>query len=335
MKNIKISPFIPTTLETEFISANHVKIMAHPFEEGFAITIAHPIRRLLMSSSIGFAPIAIKIDNVAHEFDSIRGVVQDVAPVISNIRNLDFKVNDLFKENEKIEIRYDFNGPIELTGKDLNNDFIEIINTEHVVATVNEDASFGFSLIIQRGIGYVSSEELRELVPEGYIPLDAYFTPVRHAVYKIENVLVEGNPSFEKIVFEVGTNGQIEPMQAFKEAISVMHSQMNVFGAELNNIPLKNNDAISDDNPELKILLSSVEILNLEHRPSNCLQKTGIKYIGELVLMSESDLKGIKNLGKKSYDEIANKLQNIGYPVGAELSNELALSLNKKLAKLK
>ena len=178
------------------------------------------------------------------------------------------------------------------------------------------------------------SEAIREEIGNDYIPLDAFFTPVKKAVYTIENVLHESNPNFEKIIFEVETNGQVDPMEAFKEAITIMHSQMSVFGAELNDVPTSNN-RLNDDSPELKILLSSVEILNLEHRPSNCLQKSNIKYIGELVLMSESDLKNIKNLGKRSFDEIASKLLEVGYKIGDDLPNDLVITLNKRLAKLK
>lgn len=334
MKSIKIRPYIPERLEIEEIAPNHIRLHAYPFEPHYAITIAHPVRRLLLASTVGYAPIAIKIDGVAHEFDSVRGVSEDVAPFIANIKNLNFKINDKFKNQEKFELKYEFEGPMELKGKNLDSEVISIIDSDSHLANINAEAKLSFSLIIQKGLGYVPSESIREEIADDYIPLDAFFTPVKKAVYTIENVLHESNPNFEKIIFEVVTNGQVEPLDVFKEAVAIMHSQMSVFGVEITDIPTSNN-RLNDDSPELKILLSSVEILNLEHRPSNCLQKSNIKYIGELVLMSESDLKNIKNLGKRSFDEITNKLLEVGYTIGADLPNDLIITLNKRLAKLK
>lgn len=335
MKSIKTRPYIPERLEIEEITPNHIRLYAYPFEPHYAITVAHPVRRLLLSSTVGYAPIAIKIEGVVHEFDSVRGVAEDVTPFIVNIKNLKFKINEEEKkQHEKFEFEYEFHGPMELRGEHLSNDIITIIDSTSHLANINSEAKLKFSLVIQRGLGYVPSEAIREEIGNDYIPLDAFFTPVKKAVYTIENVLHESNPNFEKIIFEVETNGQVDPMDAFKEAITIMHSQMSVFGAELNDVPTSNN-RLNDDSPELKVLLSSVEILNLEHRPSNCLQKSNIKYIGELVLMSESDLKNIKNLGKRSFDEIASKLLEVGYKIGDDLPNDLVITLNKRLAKLK
>ena len=143
-----------------------------------------------------------------------------------------------------------------------------------------------------------------------------------------------GNPNFEKVVFEIETNGQVSPKDAFHHAIGVMHSQISVFGVELSNLPISNSQ-LGDDKPELKTLLASVDSLNLEHRPSNCLQKANIKYVGELALMSESELRSIKNLGRKSLEEISNRMSEIGYPIGESLPGDLATTLNKRLAKLK
>lgn len=334
MKSIKIRPYIPEKLEIEELAPDHIRLHAYPFEPGYAITIAHPVRRLLLSSTVGYAPIAIKIDGVAHEFDSVRGVAEDVTPFIVNIKNLKFKIKEEAQNQEKLEVFYEFNGPMELRGGHLDNEFVSIIDTDSHLANINSEARLKFSLIIQKGLGYVPSEAIREEIGSDYIPLDAFFTPVKKAIYQIENVLHESNPNFEKIVFEVETNGQVEPMEAFKEAVGIMHSQMSVFGAELSDVPTSNN-RLNDDSPELKVLLASVDTLNLEHRPSNCLQKAGIKYIGELALMSESDLKNIKNLGKKSFEEISSKMNEMGYPIGMDLPNDLVVTVNKRLAKLK
>ncbi|PAF51193.1 DNA-directed RNA polymerase subunit alpha [Helicobacter sp. 13S00401-1] len=332
MNSIKTSPYQPTELQVQNVADNRVRINVFPFEQGYAITFAHPIKRLLLSCCAGYTTTAIKIEGVAHEFDSVRGIVEDVAPFIVNIKNLKFKIKG--EQVDRIEVDYEFDGALTLVGKHLDNDLVEIINKDLHLATINKDTTFKFSLVIQKGIGYVPSENIRESTPSGFIPLDAFFTPVRLANYEIENVLVESDPNFERIVFDIETNGQISPVDAFKEAISTMHSQMKVFGADLSSEPV-NNSAGIENSPELNVLMSPIEILNLEHRPSNCLQNKGIKYVGELVLMDEAELKSIKNLGKKSYDEIAQKLADIGFAVGTELPATLVNTLNKRLSKQK
>lgn len=332
MKTIKTTPYIPTTVDVQELGENRVKISAYPFESGYAVTLAHPLRRLLLSSSVGLAPIALKIEGVAHEFDSIRGIVEDVSPFIVNLKNIRF----LSKQDtdESIVVNYSFKGPLNLTGAHLANADIDVVNKEAPLATINEDAVLDFSIIVQKGIGYVPSEDIRNIIPEDYIPLDAYFTPVRKAVYEIENVLVDDDPTYEKIIFEVETDGQVNPYEAFKQAIVIMHSQMAIFNADISSIPTIQKSG-NEDNFDLKGLLAKIDGLNLSARCFNCLDRIGVRFIGELVLMSESELKNIKNMGKKSYDEIAEKLQELGYPVGTELEDDKKAALNAKIAKLK
>lgn len=332
MKTIKTTPYIPTTVDVQELGENRVKISAYPFESGYAVTLAHPLRRLLLSSSVGLAPIALKIEGVAHEFDSIRGIVEDVSPFIVNLKNIRF----LSKQDtdESIVVNYSFKGPLNLTGAHLANADIDVVNKEAPLATINEDAVLDFSIIIQKGIGYVPSEDIRNIIPEDYIPLDAYFTPVRKAVYEIENVLVDDDPTYEKIIFEVETDGQVNPYEAFKQAIVIMHSQMAIFNADISSIPTIQKSG-NEDNFDLKGLLAKIDGLNLSARCFNCLDRIGVRFIGELVLMSESELKNIKNMGKKSYDEIAEKLQELGYPVGTELEDDKKAALNAKIVKLK
>ncbi len=157
---------------------------------------------------------------------------------------------------------------------------------------------------------------------------------MKKAVYEIENVLVEDNPNYEKIIFDIETDGQIEPLTAFKEAISVMHKQMSIFGVDLSATP-NGSKSIAEDSGELKTLMIKIDTLNLSARCFNCLDRSGLKYVGELVIMSENELKNIKNMGKKSYDEIAEKLEELGYPVGGEIAEDILQLLNRKLAKIR
>jgi DNA-directed RNA polymerase subunit alpha len=331
MKKFADAPFLPTEVEIETISDNEAKISAYPFESGFAITLAHPLRRLLLSSSVGYAPIAVKIEGASHEFDSLRGMLEDIAIFIINLKNIKFKINS---DAEQVIVEYSFDGPKEIKGEDLINSDVEVVSPDVHLATINADCNLTFSVIIQKGIGYMPSEDIREIVGPDYIPVDAFFTPVKKVVYDIEKMLVEDNPNFEKAVFNVQTNGQISPITAFKEAVSVMYSQMSVFNKVFDLSEVTVSDA-GEEPVELKDLVVKIDDLNLSARSFNSLDRAGLKFLGELVLMSEVEVKNIKNLGKKSYDEIAEKLESLGFPVEDTLPENVASALRRKLEQLK
>ncbi len=332
MRKIKIAPFMPTEVEVNEISANSAEIIAYPFESGYAVTLAHPLRRLILGSSIGYAPISVKIEGAAHEFDNIRGMHEDVAVFIINLKNIRFKIKD---ESDRIELKYSFSGHKEVTAQDLNNDQIEVVNGDLPLATLNEDAQLNFTVVISKGIGYVPSEDLRDDVESDSIALDAFFTPVRKANYKIEPVLVEDNPNFEKITFDIQTDGQIGPVEAFTNALEVMNKQLSVFNTvldlDISTAPIKRN---SDDS-ELKPFMQTVDSLGLSARSFNSLDRAGMKFLGELVLMSEHEIKNIKNLGKKSLDEINECLVEHGFGAEFELADVTRINLVKKIEQLK
>ena len=145
MKSIKTSPHIPTKIEVKEIGVNRVQITAYPFENGYAITLAHPLRRLLLGSSVGFAPVALRIAGVAHEFDSVRGVTEDVSQFIVNLKTIRFKIKD---GSDSISVDYAFNGPKVITGADLSNDLVEVVTPDVHLATINKDATLSFSIVI-------------------------------------------------------------------------------------------------------------------------------------------------------------------------------------------
>ncbi|TLP40473.1 DNA-directed RNA polymerase subunit alpha [Arcobacter arenosus] len=331
MKKFADTPFLPTEVEIEAISDNEAKISAYPFESGFAITLAHPLRRLLLSSSVGYAPIAVKIEGASHEFDSLRGMLEDIAIFIINLKNIKFKING---DEDQVVVEYSFDGPKEIKGEDLVNSDVEIVSPDVHLATINSDCNLTFSVIIQRGIGYMPSEDIRDMVSSDFIPLDAFFTPVKKVVYDIEKMLVEDNPNFEKAVFNVQTNGQITPIAAFKEAVSVMYSQMSVFNKVFDLSEVTVSDA-GEEPVELKDLIVKIDDLNLSARSFNSLDRAGLKFLGELVLMSEVEVKNIKNLGKKSFDEIQEKLESLGFPIENTLPENVASALRRKLEQLK
>ena len=332
MRKIKVAPFMPTEVEVKEISENRAQITAYPFESGYAVTLAHPLRRLILGSSIGYAPISVKIEGAAHEFDNIRGMHEDVAVFIINLKNIRFKIKD---ESDKVEVNYSFAGHKEVTAQDLNNDLVEVVNGNLPLATLNEDAELNFTVVISKGIGYVPSEDLRDEVANDAIALDAFFTPVRKANYNIEPVLVEDNPSFEKITFDIVTDAQIGPVEAFTNALEVMNKQLSIFNGvldvDISSAPIKK----SNDDSELKPFIQAVDSLGLSARSFNSLDRAGIKYLGELVLMSENEIKNIKNLGKKSLDEINECLVEHGFGEEYELSDVTRAHLVKKLEQLK
>ncbi len=331
MKQISTSAHVPTEIEVKNISKNKAQVVAYPFESGFAVTLAHPLRRLLLSSTVGYAPTAIKIDGVTHEFDSMRGMLEDVALFIINLKNIRFKIKG---DENRVEVNYSFSGPKEIFGSDLTNDEVEVVTPEAYLATINEDADLNFTLVIEKGIGYVPSETIREIVSSDYIALDAFFTPVKKAVYEIENILVEDNPNFEKVVFTIETDGLISPVEAFKNSLEAMYNQMAVFNGVLD-IDISPKVESQADSIELDKLLQTIEELNLSARSYNCLDRAGVKFVGELALMSELELKNLKNLGKKSLEEISAVMEEIGFPVGADFSTETVELLKKKIADLK
>jgi len=327
MNNIKATPLTPQEFVVEQISENEANIIAYPFETGYAVSLAHPLRRFLLSSSVGYAPIAIKIEGAKHEFDSVRGMLEDISDFIINLKAIRFKLKNGATLSEA---NYSFVGPCEIKGKDLSNDEVEIVTPEAFLATLNEDATLNFTIKIVQGIGYVPSEEIRGNLEEDYIALDAFFTPVRRATYKIEKMLVEDNPNFEKVVMNILTDGQISPIDAFKNSLSVMYAQLSVFNSEMS---IQTPAAIekTEESGELKKLLTRIDELGLSARSFNCLNRSNIKLIGEIVLMSESDLKNVKNLGKKSFEEILEKIQEFGFNVGAQLASDLEAALRKKI----
>ena len=310
MKKIKTSPLLPKEFVVEQISANEANIIAYPFETGFAVSLAHPLRRFLLSSSVGYAPIGIKIEGAKHEFDSVRGMLEDISDFIINLKGVRFKLKNGLKDKE---VSYSFAGPCEIRGSDLDNDDVEVVTPNAFLATLNEDATLNFTVKIHQGIGYVPSEDVRDSLGEGYIALDAFFTPVRRATYTIENVLVEDNPNFEKVVINIMTDGQISPVDAFKNALEVMYAQMAVFNSEVSiKAPVAADRA--DEHPELKRLGARIEELGLSARSFNCLDRSNIKYIGE-----------------KSFEEILEKINEYGYSVGQELPDDLVNAIKKKI----
>jgi DNA-directed RNA polymerase subunit alpha len=328
MRKIKTAPLIPNKFEVEEISSNEMNLRVSPFEVGFAISVAHPLKRLLMSSSIGYAPIAIKVENASHEFDNISGMLEDVSALIINLKSIRFKLKNGV---EKAEVSYSFKGSKEIYGSDLNNDNVEVVTPENFLATLNEDGQLDFTLVISRGIGYVPSEDIRAGALKeykDYIPLDAYFTPVRKANYTIENVLVEDNPNFEEIVFNVVTDGQASPREVFGSSLKVLQDQLSIFqhihddsvdliSTDVNEVEEEDENIeeepplSKEDEETVDKLLYELKDCGLKPRVANALIASDYKFVGDVTFLEDRELKDIKNFGAGSIADLKSALEKM------------------------
>ena len=329
MNKIKTNILVPTDISYKE-EKNKATIEVLPFEAGFGVSVAHPLRRVLISSTPGFAPIALKIEGVKHEFDSLKGMFEDVASFIINLKNIRFKIKN---SNNEIKVDYHFIGPKEIKGSDLANDLVDVVTPNEYVATLNGEAELKLSLIIKRGIGFVPVESFRDELPEGYIGVDAYFSPIKKVVYNIENILVEDNPNFEKVTFEIETDGQITPIEAFKNAVNTYLNQFSIFSKEFKLEDATSNRVELDES--YNVLFEPIENLNLRSRSFNALDRAGIKYVAELVLMGKEKIANIKNLGTKSLEEIFDKLEEIGFSINKSLPLDIKKAIEEKLSQIK
>lgn len=322
MKKIRLSPSIPDEFFVDQVSENEANIILKPFEAGNAISVAHPIRRFLLNSTVGYAPIAIKIEGIKHEFEYIKGILEDVSEFILNLKQVRFKIVDTSKSF--VEISYSFQNRKEITAYDLKNDVLDVVSDDTHILTLNGDATLDFSLIVYKGIGYVPSEDLRSKELEDYILFDAFFTPVKKAIYNIESTLVKGDLDYEQITFNIVTDGQVTPEEALRNAVNNMYAQLTIFNCDkVVNINEINGNKEEEFNEELKKLMISIDKLAFSVRSYNCLEKADIKYFGDIVSMSEKEIRCIKNLGKKSFDEIVDKVNELGFKIGVQLPHKL------------
>lgn len=341
---IKVTPKLPDKYETEKISDNEMNIIASPFEKGYAVSIAHPLKRFLLSSSVGYSPIAIWVEGAAHEYDNISGMREDITDFILNLRSIRFKLKG---DETRAEVSYFFEGPKEIESRDLENDSVEVVTPDVFLASLNEDAKLRFKLIIVKSFGYVPSEDIRKEVPEGFIAIDAYFTPVRKVDYKIKNILVGDNPNYEKLIMNIVTDGQISPTDAFNHSLQLMYSHFRIFDNKDSKDTTEQTPAFEEpiipqsytlntlseeDEKALEKLKNKIEDLEMSKRASRAVLSAGYRYAGELALATKKELSEIKNLGSKSIDDIYEVLekQNLSQEDVKSMSNEVISNFKKE-----
>jgi len=317
---------MPESIEIEesTFSSTFGRFIVQPLERGFGHTLGNALRRVLLSSLSGAAITSLKIDNILHEFTTVPGVVEDVTDIVLNLKKIRIKL--LSKKTEKV--RLELKGPMVLTAGLIqeNTNAFEILNPEVVIATLNEDAAFVMELTIQRGRGYVSAEDNRSPdQPIGTIPLDAIYTPIVNAAYKVENTRVGQRVDYEKLTLEITTDGSITPDDALTFCGKLLREYIQLFiNFDVKSEPDDDEDIDEEILRIRKLLQKPVEELELSVRSSNCLKEAKIRTVAELVGKDEAEMLKFKNFGRKSLQELSEILTEKGLQWGMDVEKYLA-----------
>lgn len=292
------------------------KFVVEPLERGYGITIGNALRRILLSSLPGVAVNSIKIDGVLHEFSTIPNVVEDVPELIVNLKNVRLK----FDGNEEKTIRIDFKGEGEVTAGDIKSDgTVEVLNPDLHIATVSEGGSLVMEMTADRGRGYNSSEKNKKPNQDiSVLPIDSIYTPVKKVNYQVENTRVGQTVDYDKLVIEVWTDGSLKAHEALSLAAKVMTGHLELF-IDLSETT-KNTQVMieKEESKKEKVLEMSIEELELSVRSYNCLKRANISTVEDLISKSESEMMKVRNLGKKSFDEVTAKLHSLGLDFAQE-----------------
>lgn len=288
----------------------YARFEVEPLERGFGITLGNSLRRILLSSLPGYAINSIKIDGVTHEFTTIPGVTEDVTDLILNLKQVCLKSNDM--DNKALSIKA--KGPCEVKAGDIITDStIEVVNKDLHIAYVDENSELNIDMTAIKERGYLAGDrDSQPDVPVNVLPIDAIFTPVKKVNFEVEKTRVGQNADFDKLVIEIWTNGVIEPYQALSMAAKILNEHLEMF-IDLSEIA-KTMSIMSQKELSLKdkLLETPIEDLEFSVRSYNCLKRAGIHTVADIVSKTEQDMIKVRNLGKKSLDEVINKVKELG-----------------------
>lgn len=312
----------PTTLDVDekTLTKTYGQFIGKPFERGFGTTLGNALRRILLSSLSGAAITKVRIKDVVHEFSTIPGVTEDVADLLLNLKEIRFRLRDTEHETASLTAE----GARNITAKDLQESVgprVDILNPATHVAQLGKDARLDVEVEISKGRGYVTAEQHKsEEDPVGTIPLDAVFSPVRKVNVTVTNARVGQRTDYEQLVLEVWTDGSIEPRDAVAVAAKIAQEQLAIFFGPAEAGEGHDERPGQDDQPPTnENLFRPVEELALSVRSANCLQSADLRYVGELVVKTESELLKTKNFGRKSLNEIKELLHEMGLELGMHL----------------
>lgn len=292
------------------------KFVVEPLERGFGTTLGNSLRRVLLTSISGTALSYIMIDGVLHEFSTIPGVREDVTKIILNLKKLELKL--LVDEEKMVEI--DVEGPAVVTAADLKVDAdVEILNPDQYICTIAEGGHLHMRIAIKNGRGYIpASENKSDDMPIGVIPVDSLFSPIKKVNYQVENARVGKRDDYDKLTLELWTDGSITPNDALSFAAKILEEHFKVFMSADMSDQFANVMIEKEDKSNEKKLEMTIEELDLSVRSYNCLKRAGINTVQELNNKSEADMMRVRNLGRKSLEEVKNKLTELGLSFSKE-----------------
>ena len=298
---------------TEYVESNNYgKFELEPLERGFGTTIGNALRRIMLSSMPGSAIVAVKIDGVAHEFQTMEGVVEDVTTIILNLKNVVVKNHT---EEEKV-LRLSVSGEKTVTAGDIQTSAdVEIMNPDQVIATVSKGGKLDMELIVANGRGYVPSNENKKYVENtklGYIPIDALYSPIERVSYEVESARVGQDANYDKLIMNVYTKGSIRPEEAMALSAKIMIEHLNIITNLSETADTTGIMNAKQEDSKLKKLETSIDDLDFSVRAYNCLKRAGVNTLGDLTEKSELEMMKIRNLGKKSLKEVIDKIKDMG-----------------------
>ena len=323
----------PKAIQVEPLGGNRAKVTLEPFERGYGHTLGNALRRVLLSSMVGYAPTEVTIAGVLHEYSTIDGVAEDVVHIMLNLKGVVFRLHN--RDEVTLVVRKEGEGSVTARDIQVPHD-VEIVNPDHVIAHLAQGGKLDMQIKVEKGRGYVPGN-LRRYGDEptksiGRIVLDASFSPVRRVSYAVENARVEQRTDLDKLVMEIETNGAVSPEEAIRASSQILIEQLGVF---FSIDPINFPSSARADLPSVggtpdPILLRPVDELELTVRSANCLKAENIYYIGDLIQRTETELLKTPNLGRKSLNEIKEVLASRGLTLGARLENWPPHNLDKR-----
>jgi DNA-directed RNA polymerase subunit alpha len=321
----------PKAIVAEPLGGHRAKVTLEPFERGYGHTLGNALRRVLLSSMVGYAPTEVTIAGVLHEYSTIDGVAEDVVHIMLNLKGVVFRLHN--RDEVTLVLRKEGEGPVTAADIQTPHD-VEIVNPDQVIAHLAHGGKLDMQIKVEKGRGYVPGT-MRRYGDEptksiGRIVLDASFSPVKRVSYAVENARVEQRTDLDKLVMEIETNGAISPEEAIRASAKILVEQLAVF-AQLEHQVDNIFESQSKPSPNFDpILLRPVDELELTVRSANCLKAENIYYIGDLIQRTETELLKTPNLGRKSLNEIKEVLASRGLTLGARLENWPPQGLDKR-----
>ena len=298
---------------TEYVDSKHYgKFELEPLERGFGTTLGNALRRIMLSSMPGSAIVAVKIEGVMHEFQTIDGIVEDVTTIVLNLKNVVLKNNS--QELKKLKLFSDKEGVV--TAGDIETDSdVEIINKDQVIATIAKGGKLNMEILVANGRGYVPSNENKKYLENqslGFIAIDAIYSPIERVSYEVESARIGQDANYDKLIMEISTKGSIKPEEAMALAARIMIEHLNIV-TDLNEIAdVTGIMNAKQEDTKLKKLETSIDDLDFSVRAYNCLKRAGVNTLGDLTAKSELEMMKVRNLGKKSLKEVIDKVKDMG-----------------------